>query len=114
MTEAKHSPLPWRTHPQVPTAVVDLDGRKIASTARSHVSPEINHLTAAANAAVIVLATSLHHELVQALQFYCDAFQFHPKRSATGIDLSTWKPKPELLEDCGERARAALQKVKQP
>lgn len=44
----------------------------------------------------------------KALEFYRDGFQFHPKRSKTGIDLSEWKPKDALLEDCGEVARSAL------
>jgi hypothetical protein len=47
-------------------------------------------------------------EARKALEFYRDSFQFHPKRSATGINLSTWLPKSCLLEDCGETARAFL------
>jgi len=43
-----------------------------------------------------------------ALEFYRDAFQFHPKRGPTGVDHSEWKPKPILIEDCGNRAIEAL------
>jgi multidrug resistance efflux pump len=43
-----------------------------------------------------------------ALAFYRDGFFYEPKRSKTGIDLSEWKPKEALLEDCGNRASAAL------
>ncbi len=51
-------------------------------------------------------------ELVAALEFYRDAFEFHPKRSVTGVDQSEWKPRAELIDDCGNRALAALSKVK--
>lgn len=44
----------------------------------------------------------------EALEFYRDAFQFVPRRTKTGIDLSIWRAKDALLEDCGERAIAAL------
>lgn len=47
--------------------------------------------------------------LREALEFYRDGFQYHPKRSKTGVDLSEWKPKQILLDDCGERALAALE-----
>ena len=43
-----------------------------------------------------------------ALAFYRDGFFYEPKRSKTGIDLSEWKPKEALLEDCGNRALEAL------
>lgn len=48
--------------------------------------------------------------LKAALIFYRDGFTLHPKRTITGIDLSTWKPKKTLLEDCGEVAISALEK----
>lgn len=44
----------------------------------------------------------------KALAFYRDGFQYKPKRTRTGVDLSTWEPTPALLDDCGETARAAL------
>lgn len=47
-------------------------------------------------------------ELEAALQFYKDGFRYHPKRTSTGINLSEWKPTEELLNDCGEIARAVL------
>jgi hypothetical protein len=45
-------------------------------------------------------------ELEKALKFYADAWCFttHPKRP--GLE---WKPKEDLLDDCGNIARAALQ-----
>lgn len=46
--------------------------------------------------------------LEKALSFYRDGFRLHAKRGPTGIDHSEWKPKRELLEDCGEKACAAL------
>lgn len=45
----------------------------------------------------------------KALEFYRDGFKYHPKRTATGINISEWKPTNALLEDCGETARAALE-----
>lgn len=45
----------------------------------------------------------------EALEFYRDNFVKHYKRGPTGIDHSTWKPTEALLDDCGERARAALE-----
>lgn len=50
-------------------------------------------------------------EALKALEFYRDGFQYHPKRSKTGINLSEWKPKEALLEDCGERARSVLSEL---
>lgn len=44
----------------------------------------------------------------KALEFYRDGFQFVPKRSSLGVNLSTWIPKEALLEDCGEVAKQAL------
>lgn len=44
----------------------------------------------------------------KALEFYRDGFQFIPKRSRLGVNLSTWIPKEALLEDCGEVAKQAL------
>jgi hypothetical protein len=52
--------------------------------------------------------TSRNKELEEALRFYKDGFKYHPKRTITGINLSEWKPTEELLNDCGETARAAL------
>lgn len=43
-----------------------------------------------------------------ALEFYRDAFQFHPKRGPTGVNQSEWRPKPVLLDDCGNQALEAL------
>lgn len=47
-------------------------------------------------------------EMEKALEFYRDGFAYFPKRTKTGIDLSEWRPKPVLLDDCGERAKRAL------
>ncbi|QPF81714.1 Lar family restriction alleviation protein [Bradyrhizobium genosp. L] len=47
--------------------------------------------------------------LREALEFYRDNFKLHQKRTRMGVGLSEWKPTEALLEDCGERARAALQ-----
>lgn len=44
------------------------------------------------------------------LAFYRDGFQFKPKRGPTGINHSTWEPKQILLDDCGETARALLER----
>jgi hypothetical protein len=49
---------------------------------------------------------------VEALEFYRNGFQLHPKRSKTGVDLSKWKPTEALLEDCGNRADTALRSLK--
>ena len=51
-------------------------------------------------------------ELEAALQFYKDGFRYHAKRTSTGINLSEWKPTEELLNDCGETARSALEEKK--
>lgn len=47
--------------------------------------------------------------LREALTFYRDGFQLHPKRSRTGIDLSEWRPTQALLDDCGNTAMNALE-----
>lgn len=52
--------------------------------------------------------TSENERLRGALAFYRDGFSFHPGRTKTGISMSEWKPKQELLDDCGAIARAAL------
>lgn len=46
--------------------------------------------------------------LERALEFYRDGFSYLPSRSQTGIDLSTWALKVEILEDRGNVAIAAL------
>jgi hypothetical protein len=44
----------------------------------------------------------------KALEFYRDGWVFKPRRSKTGIDLSSWEPRESLMGDYGERARTAL------
>jgi hypothetical protein len=44
----------------------------------------------------------------KALEFYRDGWVFKPRRSKTGIDLSSWEPRESLMGDYGERARVAL------
>lgn len=58
--------------------------------------------------AEIAAVTAERDRLREALQFYRDGFQYHWRRSETGIDLSQWRPKQELLDDCGNRAIEAL------
>ena len=56
---------------------------------------------------------ALIRDLIEALRFYMDGFSFHPNRTITGIDLSEWKPKPLLLEDCGNVAKRAINRAKE-
>ena len=56
---------------------------------------------------------ALIRDLIEALRFYMDGFSFHPNRTITGIDLSEWKPKPLLLEDCGNVAMRAINRAKE-
>ena len=45
---------------------------------------------------------------MEALRFYRDAWTFKAHKSRPGLE---WRPKEELLDDCGKRARAALELV---
>lgn len=69
-------------------------------------------LAAAAIAAERDRLALANAELLTGLEFYRDGFRYHPKRSVTGISLSEWKPTERLLDDCGETARALLDKHK--
>lgn len=70
----------------------------------------VNEAFAKARAAMNMSATiSETRALRDALAFYRDGFQLHPKRTRTGIDLSEWKPKKALLDDCGNIALNALE-----
>ncbi len=119
----EHSPLPWITSPcgeMCPDDIMiyaDLGknemGVQMISTVGKVLSLRQSKEVTAANAALIVRAVNAHAKLVAALEFYRAAFQFHPKRSSTGIDLSAWLPKTVLLEDCGETARAVLASLKE-
>jgi hypothetical protein len=50
-----------------------------------------------------------NERLREALEFYRDGFRMTPKRGPTGVNHSTWSAKPELLDDCGNIALAALE-----
>lgn len=52
--------------------------------------------------------TTEAEKLVKALEFYRDGFEYHPKHSRTGLNLSVWRPKQALLDDCGNLALEAL------
>jgi hypothetical protein len=48
-------------------------------------------------------------EAIAALEFYRDAWSSKPNKHYGGLE---WSPKEGLLDDCGERARATLTKLK--
>ena len=47
--------------------------------------------------------------LRKALEFYQDGFRYYPKYTKLGLNLSEWRPTEELLEDCGNTAKEALE-----
>lgn len=70
-----------------------------------------------ANGVVLSALIETQAQLAEArrvIEFYRDGFQYHPKRTKTGINLSEWKPKKALLDDCGEIARAFLTTLAEP
>lgn len=69
--------------------------------------PDAAFIAALANAAPALLSD--WKRMREALEFYRDNFVKHYKRGPTGLDHSTWKPTEALLDDCGERALAALE-----
>lgn len=75
---------------------------KIASSIVEEVDDSAPHLRA-----------ELLQEMREALEFYKAGFRFHPKRTSTCVNLSTWEPTAALLEDCGNRAMNALAKLKE-
>ena len=55
---------------------------------------------------------AIRDELVGALEFYANAWRHETKRGPTGLGGIEWRPKEQLLDDCGNRARAAIAKAK--
>lgn len=107
MSETKHSPLPWTV--EGPDMFGDYNILQPGTTLA--VGAIVSNLRppeeVAANAALLVLATSLHHELVTALETVLSANDEF--RAAMPDD---WEGDP--LQDACESARAVLKKAKQP
>jgi len=105
-----HAEGPWACGSNV---IEDQSGRPIVTSTIMMTVANARLMTAgpAFIAEIRTLRTEVER-LREALTFYRDGFQYHPKRTKTGINLSEWKPTEALLDDCGERARAALKEAR--
>lgn len=108
-------------HTRPPQAIIDIPTAYVRADLHDTLTEERDRLkeivdgTGLATAAIAAERDRLakaNAELLAGLEFYRDGFRYHPKRSVTGISLSEWKPTERLLDDCGETARALLDKHK--